>query len=135
MIWIVQGESNIVAITLTEKCTLESPFFLFRFVNDESNIEYTFIAEDTSDFPERYNKFTIVETASPDTLDGEVHLPNAGFHHYYIYEQASDSNLDYTLATSLVEVGKMKVPGDEREVESYTPVSGNTNKSYTPSQI
>jgi hypothetical protein len=131
MIWILQGQANIIAVTLTEKCTLESPVFLFRFVNDESQVEYTFIAPDVSDFPTRYNQFSIVETESPDTLHGEVHLPDADFYHYFIYEQSSNTNLDYTLATTLVEVGKMKVPGESREVDSYTPQT-NTNKSYTP---
>lgn len=131
MIWINQGESNIVAVTLTENCSLSQPKFLFRFVNDETHNEYSFIAPDQSGFPTRYNKFTILETSEPDTLNGEVELPKTGHYHYYIYEQESDSNLDYTLSTGLVEQGKMTVPGDSPTVNSYTP--GNDEiKSYEP---
>lgn len=109
MIWIWQGQANIIAVTLTEKCTLEEPKFLFRLVNDATTTEYTFIAQDTSDYILRYNKFTITETASPDELNGEVELPDTGMYHYYIYEQSSTTNLNYSLATTLVEIGKCRV--------------------------
>lgn len=134
MIWILKGQSNIIAVTLTEKCTLTQPNYLFRLVNDETNIEYAFIAPDTSNYVERYNKFTITETADPDNLNGEIELPDSGFYHYYIYEQESTTNLDYTLATTLVEIGKCKVPGDEVSLESYTPPS-SVNITYQPSNI
>lgn len=137
MIWLTQGQANTVVATLTEKCTLESPVFLFRFVNDETKIEYSCIVADISEFPTRYNKFSITEKTDPtitERRNGNIELPKAGFYHYYIYEQESDSNLDYTLATTEVEVGKLKVPGDSRTVESYTPAN-NTNKSYNPATI
>lgn len=137
MIKIIQGQANIVPVTLTEKVTLDSPVFLFRFVNDETKVEYSCIASDTSYFPLRYNKFSITEKTSPtitERRNGNIELPKAGFYHYYIYEQSSTTNLDYTLATTQVEIGKLKVPGDSRTVESYTP-STTTNKSYTPEVI
>jgi hypothetical protein len=134
MIWIIQGQANIIAVTLTEKCTLTQPNFLFRLVNDETNIEYTFIAADTSEYVERYNKFTITETADPDNLNGEVELPATGFYHYYIYEQESDTNLDYTLSATLVEIGKCKVPGEGASLESYAPAS-SVNITYKPTNI
>jgi hypothetical protein len=131
MIWINQGQSNEIAVTLTENCTLSQPNFLFRFVNDETHNEYAFIASDESQFPARYNKFTILETSDPDTLDGEIELPKTGLYHYYIYEQESDSNLDYTLSTGLVEQGKLTVPGDSPTVNAYTPANTEI-KSYEP---
>jgi hypothetical protein len=131
MIWIIQGEANIIAVTLTEKCTLENPEFLFRLVNDETHKEYTFIAEDTSGYIARYNRFTITETADPDLLNGEVYLPDTGFYHYYIYEQSSSTNLDYTLAVGLVETGKCRVPGGSADIVSYVPASAE-NTVYQP---
>jgi hypothetical protein len=111
--------------------------FLFRFISDQSKVEYSCIATDISNYPLRYNKFSITEKASPtitERRNGNIELPDPGFYHYYIYEQSSTTNLDYTLATTEVEIGKLKVPGEERTVESYTP-STVTNKSYTPGVI
>ena len=110
MIQITKGTTNNVALTLTEKCTLTSPYYLFVFQSDETRNLYKFIAADTSTHPDRYNLFAIVETdSSPDPLDGEIELPIVGFYKYKIYEQTSSTNLDPALATGIVEVGKVQV--------------------------
>lgn len=137
MIVIRQGQANTVSVTLKEKTTLTSPVYLFRFVSDETNEEYSCIAADTSDYPLRYNRFTITEKTSPTTSErqaGNIQLPKTGFYHYYIYEQSSSTNLDYNLATSLVEIGKCKVPAASPSFTSYTP-SNTTDISYKPTTL
>jgi hypothetical protein len=110
MIQITKGTTNNVALTLTEKCTLTSPYYLFVFQSDETRNLYKFIAADTSTHPDRYNLFAIVETdSSPDPLAGEIELPIVGFYKYKIYEQTSSTNLNPALATGIVEVGKVQV--------------------------
>lgn len=110
MIQITKGTTNNVALTLTEKCTLTSPYYLFVFQSDETRNLYKFIAADTSTHPDRYNLFAIVETdSSPDPLAGEIELPIVGFYKYKVYEQTSSTNLDPALATGIVEVGKVQV--------------------------
>ena len=110
MIQITKGTTNNVALTLTEKCTLTSPYYLFVFQSDETRDLYKFIAADTSTYPKRYNLFAIVETdSSPDPLAGEIELPLVGFYKYKVYEQTSSTNLDPALATGIVEVGKVQV--------------------------
>lgn len=108
MILITKSSANPVVLTLNEKTTLASPTFLFRFVNDTSKKEKAFIAADTSSFKYRYNQFTITEDATEDTLNGTVSL-SEGFWNYYVYEQSSTTNLDYTQASTLLERGKVKV--------------------------
>jgi len=119
MIKIIKGQSNIIVLTLTEKCTLTNPFFLFRFINDESKVSYTFVAQDTSIHTDRYNRFTITETSTPTLTASEVALPLPGFYHYEIYEQTSSTNLNYTLATGIVELGKVKVIGTATSTTAY----------------
>ena len=130
MIKITKGQANTVVLTLTEKSTLTSPDYLFVFTNDQTEVEYCFIAADTSLYPERYNKFTITETSTnPDTLDGEVELPILKFYKYTIYEQNSSTNLDPDLATGVVEVGKVEVFDTATADSTYTPTS-TTNYVY-----
>jgi hypothetical protein len=122
MIQITKGQVNTVALTLTEKSTLTNPEYLFVFQNDESRVNYIFIAQDVSVWPSRYNKFEIEETSSEDVLNGKIELVE-GFYKYTIYEQASATNLDPDLATGIVEVGKVQVIGSTTVDNEYT----NTN--------
>ena len=102
MILINKGQSNKVVLTLTEKVTLPIPVFLFRFVSDVTNVEYAFIMNNTSIYKDRYDEFLLIEGTT-------VTLSPNGFYHYYVYEQSSPTNLDYTLALNLLEVGKVEL--------------------------
>lgn len=130
MIKITKGQANTVVLTLTEKSTLTNPDYLFVFKNDQTELEYIFIAADTSLYPERYNQFRITETSStPDPLDGEVELPVLKFYTYTVYEQNSATNLDPLLATGVVEVGKVEVFDTASTDSTYTPTT-TTNYIY-----
>lgn len=119
MIKINKGQANTVVLTLTEKCTLTNPLFLFRFISDQSKISYTFIASDNSLHPDRYNRFEITETNTPILTNSEVSLPLTGYYSYIIYEQTSPTNLDYTAAVGVVESGKVKVIGSNPSITAY----------------
>ena len=95
--------------------------------------EVAFIAADISAYPTRYNKFTIVETAGPQTpTSGIIELSPAGYWHYEVYEQTSTSNLDYTQALpNQLEIGKLLVVGTpsqfiryEQQDKEYTAYTG-----------
>lgn len=128
MITLQRGQSNTVALTLTEKCTLSNPYFLFVLENDTSKDSYYFIATDTSSYTDRYNRFTVTEKSSPDTLNGEVYLPLTGSYHYTVYEQSSNTNLDPANATGVVEIGRCKVKDATPANTEYTTT--DTNKVY-----
>lgn len=115
-------------VTVTEKKSLPSPVWLFRFIDDQSKEEFVCIAADSSNYTYRYDEFTIKEKASPNPLLGEIHLKRFGFYHYYVYEQTSTTNLDYKLATGLCEQGKMNFLTPAEQPVNYT---GNDNAQTT----
>lgn len=116
MIKIVKGQSNTIALTLTEKVSIQNPFFLFEFKDDQANVSDYFISADISSFPERYNKFVITEPS-------DVAMVRPGMWTYYIREQASSSNLDPLLSGAIVEQGKVKVIGTAESKTTYTPAT------------
>lgn len=114
MLKITRGTSSTIVVTLKEKQTLANPTFLFRFISEGRNVEKAFIAADiaTSSQKERFNKFSIVESAVENLTNGVVSLTE-GIYEYQVFEQTSTTNLDYRLADNLnpVEIGLAKVTG------------------------
>ena len=115
MILITKGTANTFRLTLSEKCDILLPNFLFWFRNDLTGQEINIILTDTSLFTERYNKFLFTEPTTAEMTEG--------YWIYEVYEQASASNTDKTLAAGLVETGKVKV------VDTTTPVEPSTYDS------
>jgi len=108
MIVLENGVSNKVALTLTEKATLTTPYYLFEFIDDDSNISILFTGADISTNTNRYNEFLIEVNLSPeDLLDSKIELVTKGYYKYNVYEQVSATNLLIANTTSLVENGKM----------------------------
>ena len=105
MLYITRGDTTRVAVTLQEKQTLTSPYWLWRFISDTTNVEVTaVIAEVSNNYKERSNLFDITEGVTVTLIEG--------IYTYYVYEQASSNNTDYRLATSCCEIGQIKVDGD-----------------------
>ena len=122
MINIERNSANEIALTLTEKGT--AAYYLFKFQSDNTEaVEYC-IATDSSSYPERFNKFTITETSTPDNLNAEVELPTEGQWRYFVYANSSATNLDPTGLTEL-ESGIVKVTGTTTPVTTYS--GGNSN--------
>ena len=118
MINITKNQSNVVVLTLTEKTTLTNPNYLFSFVNGNTRDVVNFIATDVSSFVTRYNEFNIIETGSTFTnlTGGTINL-KPGMYSYTIYQQTSPTNLIISAATSVVEVGKVIVEGDDNTIQ------------------
>lgn len=88
-------------LTLTEKVTINNPYFLFVFTNRTTSVETAIILTDVSTHTERYNQFDVTE-GSTFTLD-------AGEYQYQVHAQTSSTNTDPSLANELVESGVLKV--------------------------
>jgi len=86
MIRFKKSSENLVVVTLTENSTLANPIYLFKFVNQQSFVPYYFIANDTSNFKNRYNSFIVTDKVNPNTLSGEISLGNEGFYNYEVYQ-------------------------------------------------
>ena len=128
MLTISQSATNQIRVTLKEKskATYTPSVYLIRLVNDQTKQETLAILgndlSDQSDYPKRYNEWPLIEKVSPNNVAGEVRLSDTGFYHYYIYEQASAINMDYTLSDREVESGKAMVPGTYQPGQTkYTP--------------
>lgn len=137
MIRFNKGAVNNVVVTLTENSTAANPIYLFLFTNQQSNVNYFFIATDTSQYKERYNQFSVTEKMGANTLNGEVDLGNEGFYNYTVYQTSLSSlsglttaadAVDYIVKT--VEVGLVWVVPVATSNTKYTPQS-NTSVVYS----
>lgn len=126
---------------MTEKSTRNNPIYLFKFVNQTTNLPYWFIAADTSLYKQRYNQFTVTEIAdlSPvNTLYGSIELGLQGLYDYEIYQtplttlDGLNSALDAIPFIELtVEVGIVDVVFADENYTKYQ-VESTTNIVYQP---
>lgn len=93
----------VMILTLTELVSLAVPYYLFVFTHVTTKEVVAFVkseADDESNYPQRYNQFTInaatVFTGKP-----------SGEWHYKVYEQASAVNVDPDAAGPVLEYGKL----------------------------
>jgi len=116
---ILRNSANTVAVTLTERGT--ATYYLFEFRSDTTETVVYCIAQDSSSFPNRFNKFTITEVGAgtPTPANGEVKLENDGQWRYYIYANSSSSNVDPT-GLAMLEEGIVKVTGTTTPVTTYS---------------
>ena len=112
MLQVEKNANSTLILTLAEKATLETPYYLFVFENDVTRNTVTFTAQDLTEFNERYNKFLVTETSGTvNYTSGVIELSPTGFWSYKVYEQEDNTNLDINNTVGLVEQGKLKVTG------------------------
>ena len=129
MVNINKNDNTNIFLTLAEKTTLATPYYLFVFTSDVDRNEVIFTANDLTEYKERYNKFLITETSGTTTLtSGVITLTPTGFWSYKVYEQESGTNLLVANTTGLVEQGRVKVIGTETINPKYS--NSKTYKSY-----
>lgn len=120
MIHLIKGQTNSVVLTLSEKCTLSSPNYLWVCKSRNTNETISFVilgSADVSSYKTRFNKFNIVTSNYfASSTNGEWT--------YMIYEQTSTSNLNPSLATGLVETGQFSL-NDSSEFSFNTYNSAN----------
>jgi len=130
MILLQTGQTNTVELSLKEKSTLATPYYLFRFINDSSNQSTYFVSSDVSSFPERFNKFYITLSGTSSNLSAGtlVNLLQLGYSQYEVYEQTAQYNFNLTGTTSMVESGKVYVSGlTSSNVTNAINYTANTN--------
>lgn len=128
MLKINRGSKNIVITTFNEKSTLyasgQSVWYLWRVKREQGLEEKYFIVQvDDSEFPDRFNKFTIAEDPNAeDPVTGKITL-KSGRWYYWVYEQSDNLNLDIANTVGLVEEGLIHV--------FDTPIQEYIEPSYT----
>lgn len=119
MINLTTGTVTNVRVTLTERTTITSPSYLFRFVQRTTNAEIRFVKtsfDDLSAYPDRYNLFSF-------DVD-QLFCGMLGEYQYYIYEQSSASNIELDLTGALIEQGlaRLNAPADDQfTFTAYAP--------------
>ena len=126
MIKLVENTSTNVVLTLREVTTLTTPYYVFEFINDDTNISKIFTGVDISTNVNRYNEFVIELNSTEDLNDSIVDLEK-GFYKYKIYSTAVLNDLDLDNITELVESGKVYVDGSN-QLTKTTYTSGNDTK-------
>jgi hypothetical protein len=122
VIYIEKSSTNNIVLTLSESSKLSTPNFLFIFLN-EYNLEaqsITFSTPDISSYPNRYNQFVLIESATGSTTGG-YNVPLSlvsGQYKYTVYEGLTAS-LDINDTTGIViEEGRMVVSGTDDDIET-----------------
>lgn len=114
-------------MTLSEKSTLTTPYYLFQFTSDLSGEIVVFLASDLSSATGRYNEFLITETSGTvNYSSGTIELNPTGQWTYKVYEQTSSSNLIVQNSDnypSYVEMGIVRVKGNSES--TYTDTTDN----------
>lgn len=133
MIFLNRDQVNDVVLTLTEKVTItaSTPYFLFSFTSDDTNVSKLFTAPDVSINTTRYNEFNITVTGGTESLTGgTIDISDNGYWKYIVYEMTGQTNLDISGTTSIVENGKMYLSGSTVPVMSGYTEQSNTKYVY-----
>ena len=117
MVILNQGANNVI-LTLTEKVTISNPIFLFALSSIQTNATVYFIATDTSQYKERYNKFTWTIKTNPNNFAGEFNLPIEGLYSYQVY-QLSTPSLTPPEGAIILEVGNVQYGYSEQDLTIY----------------
>jgi hypothetical protein len=109
MVILNQGANNVI-LTLTEKVTISNPVFLFALSSIQTNATVYFIAQDTSQYKERYNKFIWNVKTNPNNFAGEFNLPIEGLYSYQVYQTSIVNPTEF----------RTRVLSDNGTFEAYT---------------
>lgn len=98
----IASDNDTIVVTFTELTTITNPWYLLVFKNISTNDEIVVLLnsyEDQSDYPDRYNQFTI-DTASLFTVDGQ--------YLYTAYEAENGDSTHYA-GLNMVEQGRADI--------------------------
>lgn len=122
MLVIAKNTNTNLIVTVTEKVTLATPYFLFVFQSDVTKEKVIFLQANSSAHTDRYDEFIITERSTNlNFSSGIIELNPHGTWTYEIFEQSSSSNLIEANAGTRLETGIAKVLGTQ---ETYTTYNG-----------
>lgn len=130
MVFIDRASTNYLYVTLREKAVLASPNYLIKFVCVSTKDVRYCVCTDSSSYPDRYQKLTIVETNTPTSGTNQVKLDTKASWDYYVYEYDSTDPVpsDETRLEE-VEQGQLTVNRTAQTYQSYNGYQ-STYKKY-----
>ena len=118
MVYITRGTTNYLYLTLTEKEVLTAPSYLIKFYCVSTKDTRYAWCTDSSSYPDRYNKLTLVETDTPTSGTNQVKLDTKYVWDYFVYEYNGTAPSDET-GLSEVEQGQVWVNNTATTLQSY----------------
>ncbi len=131
MVFIDRASTNYLYLTLREKEELTAPYYLIKFVCvSTKDVRYCWCT-DSSSYPDRYQKLTVVETNSPTSGTNQVKLDTKSVWEYYVYEyDSSDPTPTDETGLNEVEQGQVTINRTQTTLQSYNGYQ-STYKKYT----
>lgn len=102
MLRIERNQQSTLIVTVSELTTIPAPYYLFEFIEEQTQESLYCILTNISTGIPRYDEFVLVDGV-------DVTFPYAGFYTYKIYQQASSTNLNPALSDGMVEEGRAHV--------------------------
>lgn len=118
MLYLSTTQSKSVVATLREKSTLLNPYYTWRILNRDSQVETIFAPENYSYSP-YYDAFTI-SVGTPSTSTGSnVYIDVVqGQYDYMVYQTPTEYSLSMT--DSVVETGILQILGTGVSITQFT---------------
>ena len=137
MIYILKNTTNKVVLTLSESL-VSGGYYIFELKNEYNLLSnpILFSIEDTSQAPNRYNLFEIIESVSGSTSGGTISGTSVnlnlveGQYDYIIYESATNDLI--TTGKRILETGRLVVDDGSGSIVSENqviPEQNNNNNS------
>lgn len=117
MLLLDKNTENIIIVTCNEAVTVTDPYYQIIFTNEQTGEQETLDITDESQYPERYNAFT-VNVSETYVTSGSVDL-DYGF---YRYEIKFGSISDPAFAMTRCEIGRAYVRRPEDSTTNADPV-------------
>jgi len=114
MIYIKKNKVNFPVVTVTEKTTIPTPYYLMRLTSKDTLEEKILrLGPDVGLNPVRYNMFEITESTSDDLDNGVINLNAGAEYNYVIHQTPYASGNTSNLLGEVVERGLLTVEGGE----------------------
>lgn len=124
MVIINRAADNILDLTLSEMVTLSNPYYLFVLSSKQTSEVHKCLLTDSSDYPERYNRFILNEPDDMELIPGD--------YIYKVYEKSA-SNLTIPAESFLLETGIARVPVTPLSESEFTSSLAADPKVYESS--
>lgn len=116
MVVLVKNTSVTVDMTLSDKKTIDNPYYLMVMDGRSGQARIKFLMTDTSSYPDRYNRFTIEEGVTFTGVKGD--------YAYMVLQKATEST-DIDGDEVVLEYGLARINDDvAADVDTFTTTAG-----------
>lgn len=128
MLYLSTTQSKSIVATLKEKSTLLTPFYTWRILNRDSQVETIFAPENFSMSP-YYDAFTVSIGTPSQATGSNVYIDVVqGQYDYFVYQTPTEYSLSMT--DSVVETGILQILGTGVNIAQFTQSDDDTIKIF-----